>query len=306
MKNNKWIFIILVLVCVIIVSGCTPSASKNDNQTSSVESNVNTESTKTNELQNVPVEYIERVNDGWILPTNADLQGTAWGWEDYKDDLGYRSKLVAFNEWTLDVIWNDGIDENAHSYPEANYELTNENGITVLEIDFREMAGKLSYYLLLSPTGDAIYTLEIPSDANDNAEDISAVLNKKKTANYMEMVGKWERTHTMVEGDAVESEPNICNIEISGESKNNLKISYNSKEFTQNSYSNKNLIFSLGALPIYTDCGNDVWYAKVDHKGKDDTAYSITLLEDGNLLLQNYFTVDGAPMVSYEWFKHVS
>ena len=57
----------------------------------------------------MPTDYLDKVNDGWILPANADLQGTAWGWDDYQDDLGYRSKLVAFNEWTLDVVWNNGI-----------------------------------------------------------------------------------------------------------------------------------------------------------------------------------------------------
>lgn len=304
--NNKWMAFILVLLCFIITSGCTSPVSNNDTQTSSKESNTATESAEPNELQNMPTDYLDKVNEGWTLPTNADLQGTAWGWEDYKDDLGYRSKLVAFNEWTLDVVWNDGIDENANSYPEATYELTNENGVTVLEIDFREMAGKVYYYLLLSPTDDAIYTLEIPSDTNGNSKPESAVLSKKKTANYMELIGKWDRIKTMTEGDETETEPNTCIIEINGTSKDDMKLSYTDKVFPQNNYSNKKLIFSLGALPVYTNCGNDVWYADVNYVGKFDTTYAITLLEDGTLLLQNYFTVDGAPMVSYEWFRHVS
>jgi hypothetical protein len=29
------------------------------------------------------------------------------------------------------------------------------------------------------------------------------------------------------------------------------------------------------------------------------------LLEDGTLLLQNYWIMDEAPMVSYEWFRRV-
>ena len=31
----------------------------------------------------------------------------------------------------------------------------------------------------------------------------------------------------------------------------------------------------------------------------------VTLLEDGTLMLQNYFTIDGAPAVSYKWFRRV-
>ena len=304
--NNKWMAFILVLICFIITSGCTPPVSNNDTQTNSNESNTATESAEPNELQNMPTDYLDKVNDGWTLPTNEDLQGTAWGWDDYQDDLGYRSKLVAFNEWTLDVVWNDGIDENANSYPEATYELTNENGVTVLEIDFREMAGKVYYYLLLSPTNDAIYTLEIPSDTNGNSKPESAVLSKKKTANYMELIGKWDRIKTMTEGDETETDPNTCIIEINGTSKDDMKLSYTDKAFPQSNYSNKKLNFSLGALPVYTNCGNDVWYADVNYVGEFDTTYAITLLEDGTLLLQNYFTVDGAPMVSYEWFRHVS
>lgn len=308
MKKYSLGLIILVLLSLLITSGCTatPTESNNPSATSGTESKQAAESTKSDELQDLPAEYLKYIKEGWKTPTNADLQGTAWGWDDYQDDLGYRSKLIAFNEWTVDVIWNDGIDENAHKYPDAAYELKCENDVAALEIDFREMAGKLSYYLLLSPNGDSIYTLEISSDGNTDSQPVSALLNKKKTANYMEMIGKWERTRTMVEGEAVESEPNICTIEISGESKNTLKINYNSKEFAQNSYSDKNLIFSLGPLPIYTDCGNDVWYADIDYVGEFSTTYAITLLADGTLLLQNYFTIDGAPAVSYEWFKRVS
>ena len=54
---------------------------------------------------------------------------------------------------------------------------------------------------------------------------------------------------------------------------------------------------------MYWNCGNSMWLADVDHVGPWDTTYAITLLEDGRLLLQNYWEVDGAPSVSYEWYE---
>ena len=40
--------------------------------------------------------------------------------------------------------------------------------------------------------------------------------------------------------------------------------------------------------------------------GLHNTTYSLTLTEDGQLILQNYFLIDGAPSVSYEFFVPMS
>lgn len=323
------------LLCLLLLVGCTSApistdesgafeASKAESEQTNESATSDTESEQTNESatsvtesetdgesepeqSDMPEDYTKRVNEGWTAPEQSDLQGTAWGWEEYTENWFLLSNLISFNEQTADVVWHDGIDEEAHTYGGASYEITLENGIAIMEIDFAEMAGKLYYYLLISPDGDAIYTLELISDENSDSQPASAVLNKKKTANPMELVGKWDRIKTMVEGYEVETEPNTCIVEIAGDSKDNLKISYTEKqEFSNVTYSDKDLIFSLGALPGYTNCGNDVWYADIDYVGEYNTTYAITLLEDGTLLLQNYFTVDGAPMVSYEWFKRIS
>ncbi len=287
------------------------SVQSDESATSGIESEQSDESATSDESQSdesdMPEDYKQRVNDGWTAPEQSDLLGTAWGWEEITEDWFLLSNLISFNEQTADVIWHDGIDEEAHTYGGASYEITLENGKAIMEIDFAEMAGKLSYYLLISPDGDAIYTLELVSDENSDSQPASAELNKKNTANPMDMVGKWDRIKTMVEGDEEETEPNTCIVEITGDSKDNLKISYTEKrEYSSITYSDKDLIFSLGALPVYTDCGNDVWYTDVDYVGDHDTTYAVTLLADGTLLLQNYFTIDGAPMVSYEWFKRIS
>ena len=56
---------------------------------------------------------------------------------------------------------------------------------------------------------------------------------------------------------------------------------------------------------MYDGCGNGLWVADVLHSAEDGTSYTVTLLSDGLLLLQNYWIMDGAPMVSYEWFERI-
>ncbi len=115
------------------------------------------------------------------------------------------------------------------------------------------------------------------------------------------MVGEWERTRTMVEGYEEDSAPGACKITIKGDSEDNLSITYTSKEFPDNNYKNKALIIADGEL--YYKCGNDCWTADVDYIGNFDTTFALTLTEDDTLILQNYFLIDGAPAVSYEFFK---
>ena len=47
------------------------------------------------------------------------------------------------------------------------------------------------------------------------------------------------------------------------------------------------------------------WVADVDYVGPWDTTYTVTLTTDDILIKQNYFLLDGAPSVSYEYFRRV-
>lgn len=109
--------------------------------------------------------YATFANGGWLQPTKADLQGTSWVWENHENDhhVVYR---VTFNEWTVDVTWNDGIDASDHEYPDAAYELHYENGLAEMEIDFREMNGKMYFTLLLAPERDSLYVVENNGDSD--------------------------------------------------------------------------------------------------------------------------------------------
>ena len=44
------------------------------------------------------------------------------------------------------------------------------------------------------------------------------------------------------------------------------------------------------------------WEPNLDETFVVSDNYEVRMAEDGTLLLQNYFELDGAPTVSYEWF----
>jgi hypothetical protein len=56
---------------------------------------------------------------------------------------------------------------------------------------------------------------------------------------------------------------------------------------------------------MFDGCGNSRWVADVQHQGNDETTWTVTLLSDGQLLLQTFWIMDGTPMVSYEWFARI-
>ena len=54
---------------------------------------------------------------------------------------------------------------------------------------------------------------------------------------------------------------------------------------------------------LYADCGNNQWMAEVYTTQDERIHYAVTLLDDGTLLMQYRWEMDGMPMVSYGWFK---
>lgn len=113
----------------------------------------------------------------------------------------------------------------------------------------------------------------------------------------MDLVGSWQRVYSEIEGDRVDN--TNATITIAGDAEDRLTITYHDKEFPDTDFREKAL--RIRPSELYTDCGND-WVADVADTGKD--AYSLTLLEDGTLVLQCGFDYDGQPMVSYQWFAH--
>ncbi len=255
-------------------------------------------------------EYAELQDTGLFgTPVKEDLVGTVWKGEDLlRDGRDYMCR-IAFHEDTADILWNDGIDENDHEYKDAPWELKQENGYAVLTVDFGEFAGELSYDLLVDAQMDVLFTMQ------DVSTGVIEELGWEKQSRSLyrqfvavpkpeELVGTWERYESELEGMAEPSEPGACTIVIQGTDGDDLTISYTDKESPKKNYKNKAL--AVSEKEMYSGCGNSLWMADVDHVGPYDTTYAITGLEDGTLLLQNYWIMDEAPSVSYERFRRVN
>ncbi len=252
--------------------------------------------------------YFDMMEWGYSIPETRDLLDTVWGWESDLDDGRYVSYLIAFDEGTAYVRWNDGIDEADHEYPNAPWKLTYEEGFAVLTIDFGNFEGELRFNVLKDDEGNCLY---ITADASCGYVDprvgfLSRYMDARSldAPDPMDMVGTWERFQWETEGYLEKDTSGACTIVIKGETEDALTISFTDGENRRDfNYQNKPLDVRQGV--IYNGCGNSLWLAKVDHVGPWDTTYTVTLLEDGTLLLQNYWIMDEAPMVSYEWFRRV-
>ena len=128
-------------------------------------------------------------------------------------------------------------------------------------------------------------------------------LMKPDNPEPIDLIGSWELAWTEVEGDWSDEEQGTRWIEIYTAASGDLLMSYGSWEFPDNDFYNELLMIDLRGM--YDRCGNDEWVADVDYVGPWDTTYTITLTTDDILIKQNYFLLDGAPSVSYEYFRRV-
>ena len=117
------------------------------------------------------------------------------------------------------------------------------------------------------------------------------------------LVGTWELAWTEVEGYRNEAEPGAYTVQITPD-ETFYRFTYSDRDFPNKNISNRALIITPGE--IYHGCGNDQWVGEVTAENGDNTHYSLTLLEDGTLLLQHSWEMDGIPMVAYGWYKRVS
>ena len=249
--------------------------------------------------------HSEMKDSGWAIPTKESLTGTTWSWTGFlKDGRDVRYE-VTFGADTLSVRWNDGIDETDHEYPDAAWELTHEGDYAVLSIDFREFAGVLRYNLLYHEVYEELYVAMdvVQEDMNVGWEPLYRSLRRSDAPEPTELIGSWELAWTEVEGDRSDEEQGTRWIEIYSAAAGDLLMSYGSWEFPDNDFYNELLMLDMREM--YSNCGNDEWVADVDYVGPWDTTYTVTLTADDILIKQNYFLLDGAPSVSYEYFRRV-
>lgn len=117
----------------------------------------------------------------------------------------------------------------------------------------------------------------------------------------MDLVGTWEQVWAEVEGDRNEVDPSRYLLQITGEKENELFASYVCVDYSENGYTDRPLI--RDDREMYPGCGNDSWVMDVDYISPFEATQAITLLENGDLLMQNSFFYDGTiPVVSYACF----
>lgn len=241
----------------------------------------------------------------WAPPTEEQLRGTTWRWEGWRKDGREVSYSVTFGEDTLCVQWSDGIDPEAHSYRDAPWTLTSEEGFGVLSIDFGQMAGVLRYDLMYDEGADVMYfgMDVLQEEMPIGWEPMYRFLRPPVAPEPVELLGLWELAWTEVEGDRNEAAPGICTIEIRMSASSGLLMSYTSREFPNTDFENEPLTFDERTM--YSGCGNDAWVADLAYVGPWDTTYAFTLTADDILIKQNRYLLDGAPSVSYEYFRRI-
>ena len=106
-----------------------------------------------------------------------------------------------------------------------------------------------------------------------------------------------------MEGDRNEAESGRCTIQITPDERGFYRFTYSDRDFPEENLQDRELLVVPGEL--YPGCGNGQWTGEVIEESGDPVHYSLTLLEDGTLLLQTYWEMDGMPWVSYGWYERI-
>ena len=252
-------------------------------------------------------DYRDMKDSEWVTPTADVLKGTTWHWERFLKDGREVSCQVTFREDTLSVVWYDGMDPEAHEFPDASWKLTMEDGYAVLSIDFREMAGVLRYNLLYHEVYENLYfgMDVVQGEMPIGWEPLCRYMLPPLTPEPVEMLGFWELEWTEVEGYREYVDSGLENISVFLRDDGSIRMSY--VEWTSNGVAlyDKEVCFYEGEL--YSGCGNDDWVAYLANMDGYTTTYSFTLLDHESLLMKLYWEIDdGVPMVAYKMFHRVS
>ena len=184
----------------------------------------------------------------------------------------------------------------------------NEDWIPDTEIVITDSNGTMAIW---SPYLDPSY--HITSLCNENGESLIFDFTSydelpdpgwNQGIDSAELVGTWELAWMEVEGDRNEAAPGVCTIEITPDETGFFRFTYANKDFPEENIQDRELIVTPGEL--YPGCGNDQWVGEVREESGDPVQYALTLLEDGTLLLQTYWEMDGMPWVSYGWYARIN
>lgn len=246
--------------------------------------------------------YTDMVMDGWIAPSEDVLVGNSW---DGSWDPRWYGCQISFQEDSCEIRWNDGFDEEDHVYSGAKWDLSYSDGLSVLTIDMAEFAGELRYNVLYDTEMEILYLgLDVTDGEIVPGWEPLYTFVDRIAEETLGMEGSWRLAWTEVEGYRDTDVAGSRRIEITLDDEGVYRLSYIDQEFSDWSFYDKELIITDGEM--YPGCGNDQWIAEVDYIGNYGMEYYVTLLDDGTLLVQQYFTVDGAPAVGYECFERTN
>ena len=254
-------------------------------------------------------EYRSLVGNGWFIPSEQDLLGTSWYFDAWVDiENLYIEQEILFEEDTVFIRWYDDLYEDYSIFTAIPWSLEVSEDAATLTLEFDDFGWERTYNILLHDSGEGFFIMENVAGGNYIREDeaLSRYMiwsDLAEAPDPMEMVGTWQRAYFEVEGYREDSAPGDATLVIEGVSEDALFISYTDKAFPQNNYQDKGTLIELREM--YDGCGNGLWVADVLYSAEDGTSFTVTLLSDGLLLLQNYWTMDGAPMVSYEWYERI-
>jgi hypothetical protein len=218
---------------------------------------------------------------------------------------------------TVSVNWSLW-DEASETYREETVLYRSEKGDPILLMTTNTGWCLETEVIITDSSGDVTIWYPFIGEDNriaplcdDNGESLYYDFSPYDRLNYenliggapIEMVGTWELSWTEVEGDRNEAAPGGCTVEITTDGTGFFWISYSDRNYPDDNFSDRELLVSTGEL--YPDCGNNQWFAEVYGVNDELIHYAVTLLDDGTLLMQYSWEMDGMPMVSYGWYQKI-
>lgn len=221
-----------------------------------------------------------------IVPADENatvaVNGIVWGQESYDySDVLYRSEkgdpiLLLCNSSTYG--------------PDVQVTITDSDGTVTLW--WPELDSSLRISPMTDENGESVF--------RDFSHYDELPAPKQVGGSETDLAGTWVLTCTEVEGDRVEVSSGKCTLEITA----SMMATYRDNEFPKDNFVDRDLTVVSGEM--YPDCGNNQWIAYISTEAGDRITHTLTLLEDGTLLMQHRWKVDGMPMVGYSWFRRAS
>jgi hypothetical protein len=235
-----------------------------------------------------------------FAPNAQDLIGTGWYDDGYDMDGNYYLYKMLLHDGTMDVYWCYGENDEIYEYLGAPWTLEHKNGVAVLTVDFGYFAGVKSYNLLMNQTDGTLYTaVDATSGPIENQweRQYRFLLTTEVSRDVDDALGSWVRIYTMVEDDIQENDQ--CSVVIYGSEEDGYWIWLEDSERPE---------WGLEDVQLFiTPAEDEGWLEGCQWVGLVDNdelfTRRIALTENGELVIQYYWETEGAPMVSYSYFK---